>query len=335
MMWRYVGLGLGLTIGAGVSLQARINGALGAQLHDGIAAAAISFGSGLIALLIAFAISGRLRAGLRRVRQSVRARELRPWQLLGGLCGAAFVASQGLTVAALGVTAFTVAVVAGQLLSSLVVDRLGIGPGGRTAVTVRRAGGAGLAVVAVLLANAGGSEPGSAATAMPIIREVPAPLLIVLPALAGVGLAWQQAVNGRVGQVGGSMSATLINFGVGVAALLVIELILGIRAGWPQYFPTEPWLYLGGVIGVTFIAVGVLVVRWIGVLLLGLTSVAGQLLTSLLLDWVTPTGAPLSPMALIGSAVTLLAVIVAAGTEPAPARRESEPVPQGPDRFSR
>lgn len=321
MVWRRVGLGLGLTIGAGVAVQARINGALGERLHDGVAAAVISFGTGLAALLVAVAVSGRLRAGLRQVRRSVATRELRPWQLLGGLCGAAFVASQGLTVAALGVTAFTVAVVAGQVVSSLVVDRLGLGPSGRTPVTARRMGGAGLAVVAVLLAGSSGSGPAGTGGAMTVIREVPASLLIVLPALAGIGLAWQQAVNGQVGTVGGPIAATLINFGLGLAALVLIEAVVLTRAGWPSEFPTEPWLYVGGIIGVTFIALGVLVVRWIGVLLLGLTSVAGQLLASVFLDWLTPTGAGLSPAALLGCAVTLVAVVVAAARSGEPVSR--------------
>ncbi|MET9288050.1 DMT family transporter [Nocardia beijingensis] len=306
------GLVCGFGIGAGVAVQGRINGALGARLADGVAAAAISFGVGLIVLVVAFAVSGRLRDGARRVRRAVSEGVLRPWQLLGGLCGAFFVACQGLTVAAIGVTAFTVATVAGQLLSSLAVDRLGLGPSGRTPVTAVRLAGAALGVVAVLIAGFGHTRADGGLSVPEALRGTPTVLLIALPALAGIGLAWQQAVNGKVGAVGGALSAALVNFGVGLAALLVIEALVIVSSGGPADFPAEPWLYLGGFIGVAFIALAALTVRWIGVLLLGLTSVAGQLLASLILDMITPTSAGLSVTAIIGCALTLVAVAVAA-----------------------
>lgn len=310
MVLRRWGLGLGLLIGAGVAVQGRINGELGARLADGVAAAVVSFGSGFILLLIAVAFSARLRAGLRGVRGALAAGELRPWQLLGGLCGALFVASQSLAVAAVGVTAFTVGAVSGQLVSSLVVDRLGIGPQGRTPVTAARLGGAALAVGAVLLAASGGAGTEGAATAS-WLGAAAGPVLLVLPVLAGIGLAWQQAWNGRVGTSGSPFAATVINFGTGLLGLLIIEALVLVRAGPPTAVPGEPWLYLGGAIGVLFIAAGVLVVRWVGVLLMGLSTVAGQLTTSVLLDWLLPAGAQLSPAKLLGCGLTLVAVVIA------------------------
>ncbi|WP_067825884.1 DMT family transporter [Nocardia inohanensis] len=328
----WAGLGLGVSIGAGVAVQARLNGELGERLGDGLAAAAISFGSGLAVLLVVLAVHPRLRAGLARVRAGLRtntrsaaagshsaesvAARLRWWELLGGLCGAFFVASQGLTVAMLGVTVFTVAVVSGQLVSSLVVDRLGAGPADRTPVTPWRLAGAALALTAVVATAAGRPDNAVAGPASDILRGVPTAVLVLLPALAGIGLAWQQAVNGRVGVVGGPLSATFVNFAVGTAALLVVEVLLRVRVGWSMRFPAEPWLYLGGLIGVVFIAAAVLAVRWIGVLLLGLTSVAGQLSMSLLLDAVVPTGPGLSLSALIGCLLTFVAVAVAARGRP-------------------
>ncbi len=274
------GLVFGFCIGAGVAVQGRINGALGARLADGIAAATISFGTGLVALLIAFAVSPALRAGVTKVHIAVSEGCLRWWQLLGGLCGAFFVAAQGLTIAAIGVTAFTVAVVAGQLSSSLVVDRLGLAPNGRTPITPWRVFAAALGITGVVLSAGGSSAPTTVVTGIP---DVPA-LLIVLPALAGIGLAWQQAINGRVGATGGPFTATLINFVVGLTALLLLDLYTLATTGLPAEFPTDPWLYTGGLIGVAFIALAAVTVGLIGVLLLGLTSVAGQLVAAVLLD---------------------------------------------------
>ncbi|MDR7167652.1 transporter family-2 protein [Nocardia kruczakiae] len=301
---RWIGVLLGLCCGAGVAVQARINGDLGDRLNDGIAAAVISFGSGLILLLIVSGFSGRMRIGLAAIRRSVHAGRLRWWHLLGGLCGAFFVACQGLSVATIGVTAFTIAVVAGQLTSGLVVDRLGVSPAGITPVTPVRLGAAALAVAAVGVAALGrsGGESASGGGA--------AYLLIALPALAGLGLAWQQAVNGRLATVGGPVPATTINFATGTAGLLVVEAAQLARIGRPTGFPTEPWLYLGGAIGVFFIAVAALIVRWIGVLLFGLTSVSGQLIGSVVLDVVAPTGTRLSALTVVGCVLTLLAAAI-------------------------
>ncbi|WP_369633470.1 DMT family transporter [Nocardia sp. JMUB6875] len=300
----------GGSIGAAVAVQSRINGELGARLHDGIAAATISFGSGLLILAVVFTCSGRVRAGVVRVRAALAVGELRWWQLLGGLSGGYFVACQGLSVAALGVTAFTVAAVAGQLVSSLVVDRLGWGPGGRTPVTVWRIGAAVLGLIAVLLAVVGRNGSGSIGDG----HSGASVLLVVLPLIAGVLVAWQQAVNGRVGAVGGPLSATLANFATGTAALIVVEATVLVRRGGLAPLPSEPWLYVGGLIGISFVALAVAVVRWIGVLLLGLTSVAGQLLASALLDVIAPTGTNLSPAAVIGCGLTFVAVALAART---------------------
>ncbi|UGT52717.1 DMT family transporter [Nocardia asteroides] len=303
------GLGaiFGFCIGAGVAVQGRINGALGAELGDGVAAATISFGTGLLVLLVAFALSPSLRAGLGEVRTAVSDGSVRPWHLLGGVCGAFFVASQGLTIAAIGVTAFTVAVVAGQLLSSLVVDRLGLAPNGRTPVTPWRLVAAVLGIAGVVLSAGGGSAPTSTATGVSDL------LLIALPALAGIGLAWQQAVNGRVGAVGGPFPATLINFTVGLIALCLFNLYTLVTDGLPTRFPTAPWLYLGGVIGVAFIALAAITVGMIGVLLLGLTSVAGQLVAAMLLD---AAAGRLSPTAVASCVIVLAAVVLAARATP-------------------
>jgi uncharacterized membrane protein YdcZ (DUF606 family) len=45
---RAIGIGLAVLAGAAVAVQARINAELSARLHDGVAAAAVSFGTGLV-----------------------------------------------------------------------------------------------------------------------------------------------------------------------------------------------------------------------------------------------------------------------------------------------
>ncbi|MEV0430178.1 DMT family transporter [Micromonospora sp. NPDC049836] len=307
---RIAGVGLATGAGVGVAVQSRINGELGVRLADGIAAAVVSFGVGLLILLVLVPATPAGRRGLAALRVALRAGSLRPWQCLGGLCGAFLVATQGLTIGTLGVAVFTVAVVAGQSGSSLLVDRAGLGPTGPQPITPHRLVGAVLTVLAVLLAVGDRlGDPGALALAL-------------LPMAAGVGIAWQQAVNGQVRAAAGSATiATLVNFAVGTAALLATFAVeVAVRGRPAGGFPAEPWLYLGGPIGIVFIALAAAIVRFTGVLLLGLATIAGQIVGAVLLDLLLPTSAARPGLdTLLGAALTMVAVLIAA-LGPAPRR---------------
>lgn len=305
---KHVAVWLALVIaavcGSLVAVQSRINGELGRRLDDGYTAAAISFGSGLVILLIVLCFWKPGRVGLVRVAGELREKKpdgLRLWMLFGGVAGALLVAAQGLTAAVLGVALFTVAVVAGQTISGLVLDRIGLGPGGRHPLTASRLVGSGLALIAVLWAvsaQIGGNIP---------------VWMLVLPFVAGLGTGWQQAVNGRVRAVAQSaQSATLINFVVGSAALFAIVLVRNAIVGWPSELPSEWWLYTGGAIGCVFIAIQAALVRVTGVLLLALATVSGQLVAALAIDLLIP-GQSVAFSTIAGTALALVAVVVASG----------------------
>ncbi len=296
------GVVLALLSGLAMATQGRINGQLGTELRDSMLAAVISFGGGLVLLLLALPVAPKTRAGLRRLADAVRAGRLRPWHCLGGLGGATFVAGQSVTVSVLGVAMFTVGVVAGQTVSSLFVDRAGLGPAGPQALTWPRVLGAVLTLGAVAGSLSGGLGQGGGSL-----------WLLVLPLAGGAAVAVQQAINGRVNAASGSaMTATLVNFAVGTTALVAGWLVSLIVRGGPVGFPGNPVLYLGGVVGIVFIALASFVVRWTGVLLLGLSAIAGQLVGSVLLDLFLPThGGHPGAATLIGTGVALVAVVLA------------------------
>ncbi|MDL5350998.1 DMT family transporter [Microbacterium sp. zg-YB36] len=288
-------------IGVMTALQARVNGQLGVRLEDGLVAALVSFGSGLVILVVLSAALPAGRRGFARLASGVRERRIPFWMLCGGAAGALTVATQGLAVGIIGVSLFTVGVVAGQTVCGLVLDRAGYGPSGVVAVTPGRVAGGVLALVAVGIALTG--------------RTVEVPLwMLLLPFAAGVGIAWQQATNGRLRQrVGTPLTATVVNFIGGTLCLLVVAGVHVAVAGPPAPFPTNPWLYLGGALGVCYIFLGAALVVHTGVLLLGLASIVGQLAASLVLDalWPAPAG-PSVGASLAMVAVALASVAVAA-----------------------
>ncbi|MFE4543125.1 DMT family transporter [Arthrobacter sp. NPDC056727] len=311
-----VGLPMAVASGLAIPVQGRINGALGARLGDGIAAAVVSFTTGLIVMVIVSLAAPRGRAGIARILPALRERRFPPYYALAGGIGAFFVFAQSLTVGLLGIALFTVATVTGQTLSGLLVDRLGIGPAGKKSVTGIRVIGCILTISAVswavsprFAAGAAGAAGGGAGTADPAALLLP----VILPVVAGFLMSFQQAMNGTATvHYGTPIAATLVNFIAGTCVLWVAWSIKVAVAGPANPLPGEWWYYLGGPMGCVFIGLGALLVRSLGVLVTGLGMIAGQLLGSLGLDLLVPTpGTVVEAATVLGTLLTLASIVVA------------------------
>jgi transporter family-2 protein len=282
--------------GAGVATQSRVNGELGVALGNGYLAAVVSFGSGLVLLLLAMVVWKPGRVGFTQVRQALARKTLPWWAILGGLAGGFFVLSQGLVGGLIGVALFSVAVVTGQTLGSVVIDSRGLFGVTKMPLTAPRWLGSVVVLAGVVVASAVWTEE-STIVGWPI----------VLPLVAGVGVGWQQAVNGRVRAVAeSSLTATLVNFLFGTLVLLVVLLVSLPFVAWPAVWPSQWWLYVGGVVGALFIAIQVFTVNRIGVLALAVSLVAGQVLGALALDLFFPVASSaVTVWTVAGAALTL------------------------------
>ncbi|WAC66543.1 DMT family transporter [Agrococcus sp. SL85] len=295
---------LAVLAGAGMAVQSRVNGELGLQLDQGMLAALISFSIGLALLGVIALCSPALRRGLGRLVTVIRTGEMPWWYATTGLIGAFFVAAQGLTAGITGVALFTVGVVAGQTISSLAVDRMGLGGLAPKRITAPRLLGAAMALGAVLLAVAGqGGGEGTGAS-----------WLLVLPFVAGLLQSLQQAMGGVVQRSSGSaLAQATSNFLLGTLALGLVVLVQALAGVEAQPLPANPILYIGGALGVAFIATASVAVHHLGVLTLGLATICGQVLASLLLDVVLPVHAHgVTPAAVGAAALTIAAVAVSA-----------------------
>lgn len=288
-----VALSVAVVSGALVAVQQRINGGLKEALGDAVLTAVVSFGTGLV-----------LCVGVVAVRRSSRLalpvlRTLPPWWLLGGLGGAVLVAVGAAAAPEIGVALLTVGIVGGQTAGGLLVDAIGLGPGGHRPLTRWRAAGAALCLVAIAVSVLGQALH-------------PRPWLLALVVLAGLLIAGQQAVNGRVRQATGDAPvATLVNFVVGSTALvlgLLLQQLVG-RGVHVGHWPGQWWLYAGGPLGAAFVAAAAVIVRPLGVLRLGLGVTAGQLLGAVLLDATVPEkGHTVAAATVVGVLLTLVAV---------------------------
>lgn len=276
--------------GALVALQQRVNGDLAVSLDDPVLAAVVSFGTGLALVAVVVAVRRSARAKVAVLRTV-------PWHWrLGGLGGASLVAAGAAASPRIGVALFTVGLVAGTTLGGLLVDVLGLGPGGHHPLTTPRLLGAAIGLGAIAASASHGLHAAS-------------PWLLGAVVVAGTFVSYQQAVNGRVRAVTDASVATLQNFVVGFTALLLGLALRAATVGahaesWPG--TDELWLYLGGPIGASFVAMAAVVVKHLGVLRLGLAVTAGQLVGGLLLD----LDHGLRTSTVVGAALAMVAVAV-------------------------
>jgi transporter family-2 protein len=239
-----------------------------------------------------------LRPQTRRLLGSVRRWDVPWWTRTAGLGGAIVVLAGAATVGTLGVAVFSIAYFSGQITFGVVVDRFGIAPGGRRPVTSRRAQATVVALVAVVITQAGRSSGDIA------------PGLIAFAAAGGAATALQSAFNASIAaRTGDAMAATALNVAVGAVAIVAV---VAVQAGTghlqPLHWPAEPWLYVGGVLGFTIVVSLAVASAAIGVLRTTLAMLAAQMTGALVLDWIVedepPTARVLTGVVLIVLAVT-------------------------------
>ena len=286
-----------------IALQARANGELSHQLGNGLQAALVSFGSGLIIIVFISLFSPSIKEGIHNLRGAVQEKKIARWKLSAGMLGGTWVAVQTHIVPLIGVAIFSVASIAGQATASLIVDRIGLTGGGKKLLSKRRVTAALITVLAVLLSVLDRLDASN-------LSKFAVFLGVITGALGGI----QRAMNGEINEYSQqSFTTSLLNFIMGTTFLVVL-LIVMILAKRIELVPLPSgpwWIYTGGVIGVIYIAFSSTIVQHLGVLNFTLFSVGGQLVGSLAIDILYPTdGVQISAYLISGIVMTYLGVIV-------------------------
>lgn len=288
--------------GAMIALQARANGELSSRLDNGLQAALVSFGSGLLIIFVITLFNSKIKDGIRNLRTAVANKEIARWKLFAGALGGSFVAIQTQIVPLIGVAIYSVASIAGQTAMSLVVDRIGLTGGGKKLISPRRVSAAVLTVIAVLVSVWDRIDANNLSM-----------LAVTAGGIAGAVVGVQRALNGQINEHSHqSFTTSLLNFATGTSFLLIL-IIAGLLMGRNELtpLPSGPWwIYTGGVIGVIYIAFTSTIVQHLGVLTFTLFSVGGQLVGSLIIDLVSPTdGVSVSAYLVTGIVMTYAGVV--------------------------
>lgn len=143
MIWAILAVVLG---GVAVAVQAPINAALGRELGALVPAAAVSFGMGLLVLVLVAGLTGQAAAFLKLGNVPV-------WMLTGGALGAIYVLSATWGVTQLGVVTMVAALVLGQMSAAMVIDATGILGMAAREISPQRIAAAGLVAAGLILSR--------------------------------------------------------------------------------------------------------------------------------------------------------------------------------------
>lgn len=142
-MDRSIAIAITAAAGGLIALQAPINGSLG-RATGSLPAALISFGIGTIALALIVVLAGQ-SGGIRSVT------EVAPVYLIGGLLGAVYVTCALIAVRSVGAGGVAAATITGQLVASVVLDRIGAFGLEQEPLSLTRIAGVALLLVGTLL----------------------------------------------------------------------------------------------------------------------------------------------------------------------------------------
>ncbi|MFM2023864.1 MAG: hypothetical protein RIR89_1256 [Actinomycetota bacterium] len=260
--------------GSFMAVQARVNSGLGQEIGSGILAALVSFSIGLLIISIATFASSKNRSALLSTLFKFKDSSIPVWLSIAGMLGGIYVIMQGVVAGLIGIALFSIGVVAGSALSALLLDGNGLLGLTKRKIGLSRLAGTALAFLGLVVASD--------------IANYSFTPLILLPFAAGIGIGFQQAMNGLFGTL--AQSAVIPTFFNFIAGTIFIALALLVVEGFsvPASWPTNPLLYLGGVVGVIFIFMQVVVLPKIGALSMGIAMLVGQLSGSFLLDLLVP-----------------------------------------------
>lgn len=293
-----ISITLAFIAGVAATLQAGISGQLAKELNDGIMAALVSNIGGTIFTAL-FLLNPNVRKQAKKLFKAVVSGNFAKWQLLGGVAGAVYISTASSTVSIIGTGLFTVVLVASQNVSGIIVDKFGFSSGSKRKITPKRALAVVIGIFAVLLSV---SEFEGKILWLPILAVV----------IAGLAVTIQFALNGRVTKASNSQVSAFINFPMSMFAVLITLIVMNLFGKNWNSWPDQWWLYSAGFLGAVVVFLAAATIRTLGVLLFGLASVAGQLITSIALDVILPNANINVGWALIsGAGLMLLAVYLA------------------------
>ncbi|POZ63678.1 hypothetical protein C2I19_01895 [Chromobacterium alticapitis] len=127
--------------------------------------------------------------------------------------------------------------------------------------------------------------------------------LMLLALANGLCIAASRAINGKLAQSRGAMSASFWNHLGGFLFLSLLLIVGSAACRLPWQAPGMAWL--GGVMGALFVAINSIALPRLGIMKTTLLVIAGQMISGVLIDHVSGPSARSAPLQLVGIALIL------------------------------
>ena len=292
-----------LAVGGLIPIQTAANSRLRASVgNKPVMPALISFSSALFFAVVATTV-------LRGNPVPQFSADVPWWGWLGGVMGVCFVLGNILLFPRLGALETVVLPILGQVVMGLLVDRFGLFGAPAMPVSWMRVLGAAVVFAGIVVVLRSGRRPVLEGDA----EGLELAIFRVLGVLVGVCTAIQTSVNGYMGGIAGSsMHAGEINLAVGAVLLLVAALVTSPRQLARRPEPGPWWMWLGGLVGATFVISGATLAPLLGTATTVIAFNAGTIAAGQALEARGAFGArknPLTATRLAGLVVIFLGVL--------------------------
>ena len=292
-----------LAVGGLIPIQTAANSRLRASVgNKPVMPALISFSSALFFAVVATTV-------LRGNPVPQFSADVPWWGWLGGVMGVCFVLGNILLFPRLGALETVVLPILGQVVMGLLVDRFGLLGAPAMPVSWMRVLGAAVVFAGIVVVLRSGRRPVLEGDA----EGLELAIFRVLGVLVGVCTAIQTSVNGFMGGIAGSsLHAGEINLAVGAVLLLVAALVTSPRQLARRPEPGPWWMWLGGLVGATFVISGATLAPLLGTATTVIAFNAGTIAAGQALEARGAFGArknPLTATRLAGLVVIFLGVL--------------------------
>lgn len=269
---------LGLVAGMVVPVQTSINTKLVRYTHSSFYSSAISFSVGALFL---FVVNLMMSPG-RFTPSFFAGQSLNYTWFVGGLLGVLFLTGNLLLFPKLGASLTVIITIAGQIIMGVMIDTFGWLGAKTEPFTLLKLLGVILLFIGIIVMNYVRNQPKAEQSSA------------VLPWLAigfvfGFGPPIQTAINSQLGQqVHSSLFASLISFTMGAIALIIITACVNHSFKLSTYEPDvgkiKPVYFIGGVLGVVFVTVNIILMPHLGAALTTIVGMLGQMLMGVIID---------------------------------------------------
>lgn len=137
-------------------------------------------------------------------------------------------------------------------------------------------------------------------------------LFTFLTLAVGIGMSTQAAVNGALGRKVGIIEGAFVSFLIGTVSLFLLLMFFG-KGNIIEVFSVPKWQLFGGLLGAAYIAITIMTVPKLGVGLVVVSVIVGQILMSMTIDhfgWFGVPRIPFDSQRLLGVLFLLVALFL-------------------------